>query len=211
MLAGTTGVAGAHSASALSQAKKELLVLSDMPKGWKSTKSSNDNSSFPGAAQLASCLGVPTSVITDNPPSANSPEFDSKNQLQSVDDSVSVYPSAKAARADFASLANSNTPSCLTTVLNGTAKSALVAQFGPKASVGNITVSRFPATALAPHNANFVAFMPVTTQGVTLNVELIVVDFVRATVEQTVTMTSVQNPFPTSLAKHLSTVASGRL
>jgi hypothetical protein len=182
-----------------------------MPKGWKSSKSSNDNSSFPGAAQLASCLGVPTSVITDNPPSANSPEFDSKNQLQSVDDSVSVYPSAKAARADFASLANSNTPSCLTKVLNGTAKSALVAQFGPNASVGNITVSRFPATALALHNANFVAFMPVTTQGVTLNVELIVVDFVRATVEQTVTMTSVQNPFPTSLAKHLSTVASGRL
>ena len=92
ILAGTADAASAHNASPLGQAKKALLMLSDLPSGWTSTKSSNNNSSFPGAAQLAGCLGVPTSVITNNPPTANSPDFDSKSQLQTVGDSVSTTP-----------------------------------------------------------------------------------------------------------------------
>jgi len=95
LLAGTTVAASAHSSPLIGQAKRDLLVLSDLPSGWTSTKSSNNNSSFPGAAQLASCLGVPKSIITNNPPTASSPEFDSKNHLQSVNDSVQIYPSAK--------------------------------------------------------------------------------------------------------------------
>jgi len=79
----------------LALAEKALLVKSDFPKSWTSTKSSNNNSSFPGAAQLARCIGVPESVVTSNPPTAYSPEFDSSNHLLSVDDSVSIYPSAK--------------------------------------------------------------------------------------------------------------------
>jgi len=53
--------------------------------------------------------------------------------------------------------------------------------------------------------------MPVTTHGVTLNLELTVVDYVKARKEQTVTFTSVETPFPTSLAQQLTTVALGRL
>ena len=142
MLAGTTVAASAHTAPLFGQAKKDLFVLSDMPSGWTSTKSSNNNSSFPGAVQLASCLGVPTSVIFDNPPSANSPDFDSKNHLQTVSDSVWIYPSVTAAQVDFASLADSKTPSCLTQVLNGSGRPALESQLGSGASVGNILVSR---------------------------------------------------------------------
>jgi hypothetical protein len=211
MLAGTTVAASAHTAPLLGQAKRALLVLSDMPSGWTSTKSSNNNSTFPGAAQLAGCLGVPTSVITDNPPTVSSPEFDSKNHLQTVNDNVSIYPSVKAAQADFASLANPKTPSCLTQVLNGSAKLSLESQLGSGASVGNILVSRSPATYFAPKSANFTAFMPITSHAVTLNLELTVVDFVKSRVEQTVTLISIQSPFPVSLARHLTTVASGRL
>ena len=126
-------------------------------------------SSFPGATQLAGCLGIPTSIITDNPSTANSAEFDSKNQLQSVNDSVAVYPSAKAAEADHASLTNTKTPSCLTQVLNGSAREALASQFGSGTTLGNILVSRSPATEFAPGSANFTAFMPISTHGVTLN------------------------------------------
>lgn len=211
LLAGTTVAASAHTSPLIGQAKKDLLVLSDMPSGWTSTKSSNNNLAFPGAAQLASCLGVPKSIITNNPPTANSPEFDSKNHLQSVNDSVQIYPSAKAAQADWASLAESKTPSCLTQVLNGSARSALASQLGTGVSVGNILVSRSPASEFAPKSANFTAFMPVTTHGVTLNLELTVVDYVKARKEQTVTFTSVETPFPTSLAQQLTTVALGRL
>ncbi len=211
MLAGAIDAASAHSAPPPGQAKKALLVLSDLPSGWTSTKSSSNNSSFPGAAQLARCLGVPTRIITENPPTANSPEFDSANQLQSVNDSVSIYPSVKAARVDFASLANPKTPSCLTQVLNGSARAALQSQFGSGARVGNILVSRSPATEFAQGSANFTAFMPITSHGVTINLELTVVDFVKGRDEQTVVLTSAQSPFPTSLARHLTTVALARL
>ena len=211
MLAASPGAAVARPSSPLGQERKALLVASDLPPGWTSTKSSNDNSSFPGAAQLAGCLGIPTSIITNSPPTVNSPEFDSKNQLQSVNDSVSVYPSAKAAKAEHASLANPKTPSCLTQVLNGSARNALGSQFGAGASLGTIFVSRSPTTEFAPGSANFTAFMPITTHGVTLNFELTVVDYVKGRNEQTVVLTSVQRPFPASLAQHLTTVALGRL
>ena len=149
--------------------------------------------------------------MTDNPPTANSDEFDSKDKLQSVSDSVSVYPTAKAAQADYGSLANSKTPSCLTQVLNGPARHALGSQFGSGTRLGNILVSRSPASAFAPGSANFIAFMPITTHGVTLNFELSVVDYVKGRTEQTVVMSSVQAPFPAGLAFHLTTVAVGRL
>ena len=210
-LAGTAATAGAHSAPPLRQAKSALLVLSDLPGGWTSTKSPGNSSSFPGTAQLARCLGVPTSVVADSPPTVNSPQFDSRSQLQTVDDSVSIYPSAKAARADFASLADPKTPSCLTQVLNGSAKPSLASQFGSGVSIGNILVSRSPTSEFAPRSANFTAFMPVTSQGVTLNLELTVVDNVKGRAEQTVTLISVQSPFPTPLARHLTTVAARRL
>ena len=211
MVASTSADAGARPAPSLSQAKKALLVASDLPSGWTSTKASNDNSSFPGAVQLARCLGIPTSIVTDNPPTANSDEFDSKDNLQSVSDSVSLYPSAKAAQADYGSLASSKTPSCLTQVLNGPARRALGSQFGAGTSLGNILVSRSPASAFAPGSANFIAFMPITTHGVTLNFELSVVDYVKGRTEQTVVMSSVQTPFPAGLAFHLTSVAVRRL
>jgi hypothetical protein len=208
----TRDVAAAGTSSQLSQARRDLLVASDLPTGWTSTKSSNNNnSSFPGAAQLARCLGVPTSIITNNPPTVSSPEFDSKNQLQTVNDSVSVYPSTKAAHADFASLANPKTPSCLTQVFNGSARGAFQSQFGSGATLGTVLVSRSPTTEFAPGSANFTAFMPITSHGVTLNFELTIVDYVKGRNEQTVAFTSVQSPFPASLARHLTTVAMGRL
>lgn len=211
ILIATPGMAIASPSSSLGQAKKALLVASDLPSGWTSTKSSNNNSSFPGATQLAECLGIPTSIITNNPPTANSPEFNSKNRLQSVNDSVAVYPSAKAARADHASLSNPKTPTCLTQVLNGSARRALASQFGSGVSLGTTLVSRSPATEFAPGSANFTAFLPITTHGVTLNLELTVVDYVKGRTEQTVVFTAVQTPFPSSLARHLTTIALGRL
>ena len=89
--------AGASTASSKAQAKKLLLVLSDMPKGWKTEKGSGGggSSNFPGATQLASCIGVPASLITSNPPEVDSPYYENKSGSLEVQDSVSVFPSAK--------------------------------------------------------------------------------------------------------------------
>jgi hypothetical protein len=208
---GTASAAKPNDAPQLSKAKKSLLVLADMPKGWTSSKSSNNNSPFPGAAQLASCIGVPTSVITYNAPSVSSPDFNSKDQLLSVGDSVQVYQSSKAAQADFSSLANAKTPSCMTADLNGPGKAEFDAQIGGGTGVGNVTVTRTPASDYAPHSTNFTMFLPITTKGVTINVELILVDYVKGREEQTVALSAFQSTFPTSLARHLTTVAYRRI
>ena len=201
----------AHDAPQLSEAKKSLLLLADMPKGWASSKSSNGNAPFPGAAQLASCIGVPTSVITYNAPSVSSPYFDSKDQLLSVSDSVQFYSSSKAAQADFLSIANAKTPSCMTSDLNGPGKADFDAQIGGGTGVGNITVTRTPDSDYAPHTTNFTMYFPITTKGVTVNVELVFVDYVKGREEQTVAFSAFQSTFPTSLARHLTTAADGRI
>jgi hypothetical protein len=204
------GVAQA-SAHQLAQAKKSLLLLKDMPKGWTSSKSSNNNSPIPGSQQLAACLGVPASQVNDNPPTVYSPDFNSKNQLETVDDNVSVFSSDKAARSDFATATNPKAPSCMSATFNGAAKSGLDASFPAGSTVGNITVTRTPSSDYAPHSANVTLFFPVTVKGVTLNVEITEVGYLKGDEEQTLTLTSIETPFPTALAKRLTTVAANRL
>ncbi len=210
-LEGTAG-ATSHSSTRITTAKKALLVLSDMPKGWTSSKSSsNNNAPFPGAAELARCIGVPTSVITYNAPSVSSPEFDSKNQQLSVQDSVQVYPSARAAQADFASLANAKTPECMTSDLNGPGKAEFDTQIGGGLTVGSVVVAKTPVSDYGSGTTDFTMYFPVTQKGVTINVELTLVDYVKGKEEQTVMLSAYQENFPTSLARHLTTVADGRL
>ena len=74
-----------------------------MPKGWKTEKGSGGSGSnnFPGATQLASCIGVPASLITSNPPEVDSPYYENKSGSLEVQDSVSVFPSAKTATAEL--------------------------------------------------------------------------------------------------------------
>jgi len=210
-MGGLAGPAAASTASTVAQAKKYLLTLAEMPKSWTSAKSSNNNGSLPGSAQLAHCIGVPTSLITSSPPTAYSPQFSSKNQLLSVSDNVSIYRTAKAAKADFSTLANRKTPSCLTSVLNGPAKHTFQSGFGAGASVGSVLASRSPAADFPAHTTNITMFFPVTYQKVAVNVELILVDYVTGTKEQTLALTGVQSTFPASLAKSLSALAVRRL
>ena len=209
----TAGRAAAGNApkAEIATAKKALLVLSDLPKGWKSSGSSNNNPPTPGAAQLAHCIGIPVSEINDTPPTAYSRNFNSADDLQSAYDNVSIFPSAKAARADIAADARAKTPGCLTTNFNGPSKKLLTSSFGSRAVVGTIDVTRTPASYYAPRTTNVTIYFPVTTQGETLNVESTEVTFVRGREEQTVTLVSVQTPFPTALARRLTTVADGRL
>jgi hypothetical protein len=201
----------ASSASVPPKAKKALLVRTDLPKGWVAVRSGSGGPTIPGVTQLASCLSVPPGVIASNPPSAKSPEFRSSNKLLIVNDSVAVYRSAKAATADFSAARNSKTPSCLTALLNGPAKTALASGMGSGASIGTVQVVKAPASEFAPHGASFIAYLPVTEMGQTLNVALTLIEYVKGAETQTVTLISLEKPFPKTLAHHLTTLAVKRL
>jgi hypothetical protein len=213
----TTGPAGAAKVSAKvkaeeHQAKKDLLVLSDLPKGWTSSSSSSGGGgNIPGEAQFAACIDAPESVFNANVPTVYSPEFTSKNQLETASDKVTIRPSATAAQKNVNALSNAKSPNCMANVFNGPARAALQKSFGTGAVMGTVTASRLPATELAPHTANLMLDFPVTDQGTTVTVQLILTAYAKGTLEQSMMLLGIESTFPASLAKHLSTVVDGRL
>lgn len=189
---------------AINLAQRALLGTSDFPTSWFATRVPSANASLPGVARLSSCIGVPRSVLASKPPRAVSPAFSSANHQLSVLDSVSIYSSAKAASADFNSLANAKTPSCMASILNGPARGTLEKQLGAASLVGTIRVSRSPATMFAPGAANLTLAMSVTSLGARLSFKMTLVAYVRANMEQTMMLISINSKFPAALAKHLS-------
>jgi hypothetical protein len=220
-LAGSTALgvvlaapAGAsRSSGQLTQARKALLVLSDMPAGWVTTRSPNNNS-IVGAAQLARCIGVPTSLITENPPSVNSPQFQNRAQTLTVNDNVSVFPSAKNAAAELAAIANPKTPGCMTTLASGPLKSKLLGKTPKGTSYGTPLVSPTDPATFGPGTAGYSLSVPVTVQGAgggTVNVTVTQLFAVKGRLGQQITFTSIAVPFSIPLAQRLTSVAVGRL
>jgi hypothetical protein len=98
------------------QAKKDLLVLSDFPHGWSSTRNSDFTSTtnIAGDQQFARCLGVSAASIEFNPPQVDSPSFTDLSSKVFGDDAIMVFRSAALAHEEYAELTNPKIPSCLT-------------------------------------------------------------------------------------------------
>jgi hypothetical protein len=205
--------AGASTASNKAQAKKLLLTLSDMPKGWKKEKGSggSGSSSLPGATQLASCIGVPSSLITSNPPEVDSPYYENKSGSLEVQDSISVFPSAKAASEQLDALANSKTPACMTTLMNGAFKAQIIGSAGKGATVGTITVTRADTADLPPGTTGLVMSLPITDQGISVDASLTAVYYIKGKLGQQIDFNSYGPVFPASLAESLTATALHRL
>ncbi len=209
-LAAPGSPAGARSTQ-LAQARKMLLVIGDMPAGWKKSKNTNNGNSNLGAAQLARCIGVAPALISENPPSVNSPEFQDKQGLLTVDDNVTVFPSAKNAAAEYAAVTNSKTPACMTTLASGPLKAKLFGKTPKGTTYGTPLVSATDPGAFGPAAGGFSLSVPVSTHGVTVNVTVTQLFAVKGRLGQQVTFTSVGAPFSIALEQHLTSVAVGRL
>ncbi len=201
--------AGASSSPALmQQAQKALLRLSDMPAGWTKTKSSTPNSNV-GDAQLAHCIGVPTSIIAENPPSASSPQFEDKSGL-TINDQVTVFPSTANAAAEFASVANPKTPGCMTQLASGPLKAKLFGKTPAGVSYGTVLVSPTNRSTF-PGTAGYSLSVPVSEHGQTVNVTTTELFAVKGRLGQQITFTSAGESFSIGLEQHLASVAVGRL
>jgi hypothetical protein len=205
--------AGASTSSDKAQAKKYLLTLSDMPAGWKTEKNSANNGSgtFPGAKQLAGCIGVPSKLINANPPEVDSPYFATKSGSLEVQDTVSIFSSAKVARTSLAAMANPKTPSCMAALMNGAFKSNIAASAGNGAKVGTITVSRIDPAEFGRGTTGLALSLPVTDQGVSITAVIQAVFYVKGKFGQQITFNSYGPPFPAATAKSLTATAINRL
>lgn len=201
--------AAAASGPNLKDAHKALLVLSDMPAGWVTAKSSNPYSTV-GDQQLAHCIGVPESIIAENPPTASSPQFQNKSGSLTVNDQVGVFPSLSNAAAEFASVANPKTPGCMTQLASGPLKAKLFGKTPAGVTYGTVLVSAIDR-ATFPGTAGFSMSVPVTSHGQTVNVTATEIFAVKGRLGQQITFTSAGQPFSIGMEQHLAAVAVHRL
>jgi hypothetical protein len=202
--------AGASSPSGeLPQAHKALLVLSDMPAGWTTKKSSNPNSNV-GDAQLARCIGVATSLIAENPPSVSSPQFQDRSGSLTVNDQVSIFPSAKNAADELAAVANPKTPGCMTQLASGPLKSKLFGKTPAGVKLGTVLVSPTDRAAF-PGTAGYSVSVPISGHGVTVNVTATELFAIKGRLGHQITFSSTGEPFSIGLEQHLAAVAVSRL
>jgi hypothetical protein len=202
--------AGASPAT-LAQARKDLLTLADMPSGWTSTKNPNTGNNTLGDSQLAHCIGVANSLITENPPSVNSRQFQNSQGTLLVADNVTVFPSAKNAATEYALGNNPKLASCLTTLATGPLKTKLFGKPPKGTTLGTPLVSAIATSALGTGVAGYAMSVPVTAQGVTLNVTVTQLVTVKGRLGHQVTFTSVGAPFSMALQRQIMTVAARQL
>ncbi len=217
----TTVPAGASSISANvkaqeAQAKRALIVHSDFPAGWSvqgsvTTSDSNGGTgNFPGGSQLIGCLGLSHYLANLATPTANSPTFSTKQGFDTVQDTVNIFPSTKVAGEAKAVITSSKVPGCMTTAFQGPAKQSIANSAGQGATVGTITVAVAKPAQLIPHASGFTISVPVTDHGVSLNTQVDIVSIFRDSSDNQFVFTSVGQPFPTALERHLESVAYGR-
>jgi hypothetical protein len=196
--------------SELVQAHKALLVLSDMPSGWQTAKTPNNPNSTVGDAQLARCIGVTTSLISENPPSVSSKQFQNKAGTLTINDDVTVFPSAKNAAAELATVANKKTPGCMTNLASGPLKQKLFGKTPKGLTYGTALVSATDPSAF-PFTAGYSMSVPVVTHGVTVNITVTQLFAINGRFGQQITFTGVGEPFAIPLEQQISSAAVRRL
>jgi hypothetical protein len=194
----------------LAQARKALLVLSDMPSGWESTKSPNNPNSNVGDTQLAHCIGVATSLISESPPSVNSRQFQNKNGTLTVNDNVTVFPSAKNAQAELATVASKKLPGCMTTLASGPLKTKLFGKPPKGLTYGSPLVSATDPTAF-PFTAGYSMSVPAQSHGVVINITVTQLIAIKGRLGNQITLTSIGEPFSIMTTQHIAAVAVQRL
>ena len=203
-------VRAGRSGSSGAQARRALLVLSDMPSGWQSTKSPNNPNSTVGDTQLAHCLGVATSLITENPPSVNSPQFQNSSGPLTVNDNVTVFPSAKNAQAELGTVADKKLPACMTALASGPLKTKLFGKSPKGVTYGTPLVSATDAAAF-PFTAGYSMSMPAHSNGVIVDITVTQLFAVKGRLGQQITFTSIGQPFSVTTTQHISAEAIQRL
>lgn len=207
----TTAGASSGGSANLTQARKDLLTLSEMPSGWTSTKNTNTSNNTAGATQLAHCVGVATSLISENPPSVNSPEFQNGQGTLTVADNVTVFPSAKNAATEDAIARNPKLSRCMTTLASGPLKTKLFGKSPKGTTLGTPLVSPVASSAFGPGIVGYSMSVPVTAKGVTLNVTVTQLIAVKGRLGHQVTFTAVGAPFSLALENQIMGVATRQL
>jgi hypothetical protein len=207
----TTSATSAVSSKPAALGTAALLRLSDLPSGWTSGSSAASPTRVtPWSSKLAKCVGVPAQVAKEAPTKVNSPDFTSADQVDAVEDSVSVYPSATQAQAEYAALANSKTTGCMNSVASLALQKNMQKEAGSTTTVGVVSFAGLPAAAAALHMTGFTVSIPIARGGRVLTVTSTQVDFVSGALLHQVTFNGNGAAFPAPLEEQLLAAAQAR-
>jgi hypothetical protein len=206
-----TAVAATATAAAAARGAHALIGLSDLPSGWASggTPAAPTHVS-PWSPQLATCVGISSRIAAVAPTKVVSPDFTSANRLLAVEDSVSVYPSAALARAQYAAMASTKTAGCMGRVTGSALQSSMQQEAGSGTTVGTVTFAGLPAGTPAHHETGFTVTIPLARAGRELTVTSTQVDFVSGPFLHQITFNGNGTAFPAQLEEQLLTTALAR-
>jgi hypothetical protein len=209
--AATTSTTSAVSSKTAALGTAALLRLTDLPSGWTSGSSAASPTRVtPWSSKLAKCVGVPAQVAKEAPTKVNSPDFTSADQVDAVEDSVSVYPSAAQAQAEYAALASSKTTGCMNSVASLALQKNMQKEAGSTTTVGVVSFAGLPAAAAALHMTGFTVSIPIARGGRVLTVTSTQVDFVSGALLHQVTFNGNGAAFPAPLEEQLLAAAQAR-
>jgi hypothetical protein len=155
------------------QAEEIVLTLDDLPDGWVANPSDDDDDVDDDddqvQAELADCLGVDESVLDPDNPEAESPEFTSPTD-QEVNAKVAFTPSADDATEALDRIKDDAAPDCLAQAMTTLLADNLASQEGVPADldIGEVTVEPLAFPDLGDDSLAHRVTVPVTTQGVTI-------------------------------------------
>ena len=162
----TTARGAAVAAKTVAKGSAALLTLPDLPSGWTAGGTpAAPTRVTPWSTALARCAGVPARVAALAPTKVNSPDFTSADQVDAVEDSVSVYASAAQARAEYAALASSKTTGCMNRVASAPLQRNMQKEAGSTTTVGVVSFTDLPAAAAALHLTGFTVTIPIAAGG----------------------------------------------
>jgi hypothetical protein len=209
--AAATSTTAAVSSKTAALGTAALLRLSDLPSGWTSGSSAASPTRVtPWSSKLAKCVGVPAQVAKEAPTKVNSPDLTSADQVDAVEDSVSVYPSAAQAQAEYTALANSKTTGCMNSVASLTLQKNMQKEAGSTTKVGVVSFAGLPSGAAALHMTGFTVSIPIARGGRVLTVTSTQVDFVSGALLHQVTFNGNGTAFPAPLEEQLLATAQAR-
>ena len=213
VLVGFSLPATASTKSDVAIAREALLVRSDFPKSW-STFPSGGNSEL-GNAQIAQCLGIEESVVDYNPPHANSPTFSDSNRGLTVDDDVSIFPSAKIATQQFDIYGSRRSVTCIGRAYNSASvKAAFARQLGQGFKVKKIVALALPKPSKVDESSAFELQVLITDSGKQYSIESQIVTIMsrsRHEGAQLQFVSSLGQPFAHSFEANLELLTVSRL
>ena len=191
-------------------ASASLLALGDFPSGWTGAGTAAVTHGPAWSAKLARCVGVPASVATATPAKVSSPVFTSADKTAALEESVSVYPTAARALAEYNAIAKSKTPGCIDSVGASALRASIQSEAGSAATVGTVVITPIPPGTLKPHETGIRVTIPITTSAGQLTINSTEVDFVQGRLFEQMNFNGNGSPFPPLLEVQLIDTAMHR-